>query len=299
LKKLIFGIFLTLILCSTLVFTGFVEARGKRRTWIVSQDGTGDFVAIQPALDAAQSRDTVYVKAGVYYEHLTIAKTLKLQGENRETTVIDAGGVDPGSVVIVAADKVVISGFTIQNARSGGNAIWIEFYNQITITDNIISDNGDGIRILSSHGHTIKDNVLTNNPYTALGFDWTYGNTVIGNTISNNYIGVGASYDASDNVFSGNVVSENSYGFLIAMSNSKFYHNNIIDNGVQASVYYNLANTWDNGHSSGGNYWSDYAGTDDYRGKAQNKGKADGIGDTPYAIDAQNIDSYPLMQPFA
>ena len=75
-KKLIFGILLTLILCSTLVFAGFAEARGKSRTWIVSKDGTGDFTIIQSALDAAKSGDIVYVKVGVYIEHLTIAKTV-------------------------------------------------------------------------------------------------------------------------------------------------------------------------------------------------------------------------------
>ncbi|MDD3792425.1 MAG: hypothetical protein PHY74_04775, partial [Candidatus Bathyarchaeota archaeon] len=43
--------------------------------------------------------------------------------------------------------------------------------------------------------------------------------------------------------------------------------------------------TWDDGKE--GNYWSDYTGTDD---------NTDGIGDTPYIIDALNQDRYPLMQ---
>jgi hypothetical protein len=42
--------------------------------------------------------------------------------------------------------------------------------------------------------------------------------------------------------------------------------------------------SWDNGAM--GNYWSDYSGVD------QNN---DGIGDTPYVIDENNKDSYPLM----
>jgi hypothetical protein len=46
---------------------------------------------------------------------------------------------------------------------------------------------------------------------------------------------------------------------------------------------------WDNGYPSGGNYWSDYHGTD---------GNNDSIGDTAYTIDSNNQDRYPLMMPY-
>jgi len=57
-------------------------------------------------------------------------------------------------------------------------------------------------------------------------------------------------------------------------------------------------NVWDDGYPSGGNYWSDYNGTDIFRGIYQNETGSDGIGDTAYIIDANNIDHYPLMSPW-
>jgi hypothetical protein len=52
---------------------------------------------------------------------------------------------------------------------------------------------------------------------------------------------------------------------------------------------------WDNGYPDGGNYWSDYTGTDVYSGAGQNIPGSDGIGDTPYVINTSNRDNYPLM----
>jgi hypothetical protein len=59
-----------------------------------------------------------------------------------------------------------------------------------------------------------------------------------------------------------------------------------------------LANSLDNRYPSGGNYWSDYNGTDLYGGPFQNVTGSDGKGDTPYSIDVNNVDHYPLMTPW-
>jgi len=62
-----------------------------------------------------------------------------------------------------------------------------------------------------------------------------------------------------------------------------------MDNTEQVNNYYST-NVWDNGYSSGGNYWSDYTGQDS---------DGDGVGDTPYVIDAENKDNYPFINPWA
>ena len=78
--------------------------------------------------------------------------------------------------------------------------------------------------------------------------------------------------------------------WLDSSSNSRFYHNNLIDNTYQVYFESDYANVWDDGYPSGGNYWSDYAGVDlDH----------DGIGDTEHVINENNTDNYPLMGMFS
>jgi hypothetical protein len=68
------------------------------------------------------------------------------------------------------------------------------------------------------------------------------------------------------------------------------YHNNFVNNTVQAEVgeASSVVNIWDDGYPSGGNYWNNYNGTDN---------DGDGIGDTPYILNENNQDNYPLVNP--
>ena len=80
--------------------------------------------------------------------------------------------------------------------------------------------------------------------------------------------------------------------------NNTFYNNNLIGNSVNALVEHATQASlgkgtdivsWDNG--AVGNYWSDYLA------KYPNAKEIDssGIGNTPYTIDENNTDHYPLL----
>jgi nitrous oxidase accessory protein NosD len=76
------------------------------------------------------------------------------------------------------------------------------------------------------------------------------------------------------------------------------YHNNLVNDSIQASDNNPGKNQWDNGYPSGGNYWSDYTGVDNCSGPQQNVCTGpDGVGDTPYLFTNAK-DRYPLMKPY-
>ena len=104
--------FILLVSIATLSF-GVHTARTDTSTLIVPDD----YPSIQEAVNAANPGDTVYVRAGTYYEHVVVDEPISLVGEDRSTTKIDGSGI--GTVVNVTADDTNISGFTIQNGEKG------------------------------------------------------------------------------------------------------------------------------------------------------------------------------------
>gem|GEM_PF-3729996 len=95
-------------------------------------------------------------------------------------------------------------------------------------------------------------------------------------------------------ITAGNNLIGNEHGLYTEdCSNITIYYNNFINNTIQASD--NRDNSWNNSYPYGGNYWSDYNGTDIYSGSNQDDPGADCIGDVPYNITG-NKDNYPLMQ---
>jgi parallel beta-helix repeat protein len=288
-KEKVSVIMLVLLFAGALLgFFGIQRAGGASRTWTVDDDGAADFLVIQDAVNAAQQGDIVFVRNGIYYEHVVINKSISLVGENRSTTIID--GNNAGTVVLVAADNVIIKGFTVRNGENGINVV--SAYN-CTVEGNLVKDNRvRGILISKSQNCTVRRNyaVRTKSMY-GININASKNILVEENSATNNYFdGIGL-FSSNKSIVRGNTVNNNSLFGIVVDYHSNYniiYHNNLFNNNIQVASS-NPTNVWDNGAE--GNYWGDYAEVD---------ANGDGVGDTPYIVDKETKqqDNYPLIQPY-
>jgi len=202
---------------------------------------------------------------------------------------------------------------SVKNSIIENNSFGIGLINSFNnvLSNNTVTENrdhpnaGGGIYLASSSYNLIANNNISENDRTGLELWYSSNNSLQSNVIANNYECIRL-YDSSANTLSRNILFNNTYGvWLKESSNNIIYNNSFVDN-----IFYQVhdwsednpdvspsINIWDNGYPSGGNYWSDYTGVDKKSGPNQDQPGSDGIGDTPYIIDANNRDRYPLMPP--
>jgi len=212
--------------------------------------------------------------------------------------------------IVIERGNMVIdgNGYTIQGSGTVSYGILLSGIHNVTIIDVDIKDFYVGIFLNSSSNNVLSGNSITDNGY-GIGLHYSSDN----NRITGNNIGAGSSHtvhvytgiqleNSSANVILGNnIVGNEECGvFFVFSPNNTIYHNNFVNNTYQFYADKSV-NVWDDGYPSGGNYWSDYAGVDLCTGPNQNLIEgigSDGIGDTNYTIDGNNVDRYPLTIPW-
>jgi len=273
----------------------------------------GQVILINCSRIRVENLDLSKATAGVW---LWRTNSTKIVGNNITNNLWGFSGFSPVWSISGESLNCTISGNNITNNRFG---VWLSSFPHSTLSGNYVSYNEYGVHIADCHNSTISGNNVLNNVLGILVSGESDGSTISGNTVSSkehaddptclgielgsgnvvvernmvtdNYCGV--RFSSPDNTVRENTISGNVEGIIIAVSPGRehIYHNNFIGNQVQIGhpEWVHSSNVWDNGYPSGGNYWSDYNGTD---------ANHDGIGDSAYFIDANNTDNYPLMGTF-
>jgi parallel beta-helix repeat protein len=192
------------------------------------------------------------------------------------------------------------------------------------LTSNTVLNNQDGIDVCYSSNNELTNNTANSNNYYGSYQETSSNNELTSNTAnSNNYCGI-YFYSSSDNALTSNTANSNNYyGIRLDSSSNNELTSNTAnsnnycgiyllsssDNLIYNNYFENTYNAWDDGSNRwnitktagtniiggpylGGNYWSDYAGTDT---------DGDGLGDTllPYNSSGDIIgggDYHPLVR---
>ena len=140
--------------------TIWIIVNNEINTFIVDDDGGPGInqTSIRWAVMDTANGDSVYVYNGTYHENLRIYKSINVQGESKENTVIT--GIGDNDVILVSATSVNISGFTINESHRG-----VFFYkaSDSIFFNNIVKENWIGIKLSHSTNITITKNNITEN----------------------------------------------------------------------------------------------------------------------------------------
>ncbi len=229
------------------------------------------------------------------------------------------GGTVPsgaGQIILANSSNIVIEGqeitetsagimlgFSSDNLISGGNEVSYSEYGIYlyesggnNITGNNATYNEYGIYLNESHENDITDNNGINND-EGIYLTESDENTIMRNKLWYNLDGIRLTKARWNNITENDFVA-NDYGVYIEdeCRYNNLYHNNFIANYVKNARSESYYNNWQTSYPSGGNYWSDYAGSDHFTGPWQDVLGSDGIGDTPYYISGTGTDYYPLRR---
>jgi parallel beta-helix repeat protein len=193
------------------------------------------------------------------------------------------------------------------------SGIHIHWLHDSVVSWNVIANlhGGIGIEIACSSNVTVSDNTIRCEVLTGEGiglFEGMGGRYiyVVGNNISGWNAGIAVSFVSEilsativSNSIAGNYQGVHMYGGISVVMGNSF-----LDNEIHAVVSYfpswvsgQTTVKWNGTYPTGGNYWDNYTGVDQYSGSLQTESGEDGIGDIPFVIDGNNTDFYPLMQP--
>jgi parallel beta-helix repeat protein len=162
----------------------------------VGGSGPGNYTKIQDAIDASSDGDTVFVYGGIYQEQLYINNKIRLIGESKNTTTIDALSSFYPNLISINSSNVTVSGFTLQSNNVDIPIISTDNYpskiKNLTISGNIFSINESWCILYIPYTQSC---IITDNIFNINGQNWIYLRQGNNSIISHNSFNANNSMD--------------------------------------------------------------------------------------------------------
>ena len=289
------------------------EERTVTLYWTVDQEAPAGCYNSRVAVWESRTDNTLYGlidyrdEYNVFYVTRFVEICIKPDGSIHPATVpiIQLGnkyiltGNIVGNITIERSNIILDGNHFSLRGFGNGNGIFAENLQNITIRKVHISNFKRGIYLRNCANVTVFKNNVTNCQYDGALLECCQLCRLYANTFQSNRYGLFLGGTTFCSIVANNF-TRNSRGLILYYcreSNNEIFHNNFINNEIQARTASSVA-SWNDDYPSGGNYWSDYPGVDGKSGPNQDQPGDDGIGDAPYILDDNNIDLYPLMEPW-
>jgi len=226
------------------IFLTIIAGAASAATITVGNDIWANYANIQDAIDNANSGDTILVNPGTYRENVNVNKPLTIisRSENPDHTVVQAS--KNNHVFHVTSNNVTVIGFKITGTHGPTKAgIYLDGVQECTIANNILSNNENGIGLVSSINNTIINNTINSNSFEGIDLERSSNNELSNNTIISN-MWDGMILEASNNNrFSNNIINSNRMdGISFINSNNNRVNNNTINSNGQNGISLDISN---------------------------------------------------------
>jgi hypothetical protein len=226
-----------LLLCWLLLCgTGIASSGATGRLLIVAQDGSGRYSEIQPAIDDANSGDTILIKAGTYKEDVVVhgKSRLSVRGEGRDRVII-RGDKRVGAFRVgkwpYGANEIDIRELTI--SENGGLAVGIFNGSHIVLTNVRVQGL---LYVQQANGVRIERSRLGESETTGVSFADAQAE-LVKNEIHDNDYGVTIAGKSAVRM-DGNVIMRNLVAGVVVQSGARgeLIRNTIVKNGIGVAI---------------------------------------------------------------
>lgn len=199
--------------------------------------GYDHFDNVQDGVDSVASFGKVIVQSGTYNENVIISKSLKLEGTNKQYSILQGDGAGVG-IYAASVHSISIVDLNIKDYQVG---ISLVDCTDVKASYNIIEDNGFGVVFYYSLRCEVSSSHIQNNEYSGVFVDHSKSCRVYYNEVNDNLVTGINTYFAEKCSIWDNTVYNNPIGIHVVNNRyTRLEYNNLNNNDIAMQLDYSI-----------------------------------------------------------